>query len=148
MDIHQASITINTQGRGQSEITAAVNDALIASGLQVGICQIFCRHTSASLAITENADPTVLKDLEGYMTRTVPDGDPRYAHDMEGPDDMSAHIRGILTGSGLTVPFAQGRLMLGTWQGVFLWEHRARGHAREVVVTCLGRGSRTRTRAE
>lgn len=92
---------------------------------------------SAPLMITENADPSVRADLERYMARAVPDGDPMFEHDMEGPDDMPAHVRSLLTGSGVTVPVTDGRLALGTWQGVFLWEHRARGHSRRITVTVL-----------
>lgn len=138
MPIHQAPFTVTTRGRGPVEITHHVNEHLRQSGLETGLCHVFCCHTSASLTITENADPTVLRDLEGHLVRTIPDGDPRYAHDMEGPDDMSAHIRSVLTGTGLTVPFARGRLSLGTWQGIFLWEHRTHGHGRRVIVTCQG----------
>lgn len=138
MKIHQATITLSTPGRGPLEITGQVAGIVREAALQTGLCQLFCQHTSASLLITENADPTVLRDLEAYLTRQVPDGDARYAHDQEGPDDMSAHIRGVLTATGLTVPIRQGRLALGTWQGIFLWEHRARRHSRTLVVTCLG----------
>lgn len=139
MDIFQQLIRIEPGGRGPREITRQVAGIVSASGMGTGLCHCFCRHTSASLTITENADPTVLEDLEGHMGRSVPDGDPHYAHAMEGPDDMSAHIRSVLTGAGLTVPFSDGRLALGTWQGIFLWEHRTGRHERQVVVTCLGR---------
>ncbi|KAA6187903.1 YjbQ family protein [Thiohalocapsa marina] len=138
MQCHQTSFTLSTAGRGPLRLTARVAECVRDSGIHTGLCHVFCQHTSASLLITENADPAVLRDLEGHLTRAVPDGDPRYTHDQEGPDDMSAHIRSILTGSGLTVPIRQGRLALGTWQGLFLWEHRAQGHARTLVVTCFG----------
>ncbi|MFE8032841.1 secondary thiamine-phosphate synthase enzyme YjbQ [Thiohalocapsa marina] len=145
MQVHQTSFTLLTTGRGPVTLTARVAEILRDSGIHTGLCHVFCQHTSASLLITENADPSVLRDLEGHLTRTVPDGDPRYAHDQEGPDDMSAHIRSILTGSGLTVPIRQGRLALGTWQGLFLWEHRSRGHARTLVVTCFGAAASQRS---
>jgi secondary thiamine-phosphate synthase enzyme len=138
MQIHQTTFTVSTRGRGPLEITGRVVEILRASGMHTGLCHVFCQHTSASLLITENADPAVLRDLEGHLTRAAPDGDPRYAHDQEGPDDMSAHIRSVLTGSGLTLPIRQGQLALGTWQGLFLWEHRDHGHARTLVVTCFG----------
>lgn len=139
MDIHQDTFTIRNNGRGTTEVTRQVSEVIASSGYRTGLCHVFCHHTSASLAITENADPTVRADLERYMARAVPDGDPLYEHSMEGPDDMPAHIRSILTGSGLTVPISGGRPVLGTWQGIFLWEHRSRGHARKITVTCLGR---------
>ncbi|BAU58621.1 secondary thiamine-phosphate synthase enzyme YjbQ [Halorhodospira halochloris] len=138
MRIHQDQLVVATKGRGPVEISSRVSDLLRSWQLRNGLCHLFCKHTSASLTITENADPTVLQDLEGYFTRTVPDGDRRYAHSMEGPDDMSAHIRSVLTGPGLTVPFNQQGLCLGTWQGVFLWEHRTQRHSRTVVITFLG----------
>jgi secondary thiamine-phosphate synthase enzyme len=138
MRIIQEQIDITTRGRGPVDITGQLVELLRPAQMSAGLCHLFCRHTSASLAITENADPTVLKDLEGYLSRTVPDGDPQYRHTMEGPDDMSAHIRSVLTGSGLTVPFNKSGLCLGTWQGVFLWEHRAQRHARKVVATIIG----------
>ncbi|MBK1735158.1 secondary thiamine-phosphate synthase [Halorhodospira abdelmalekii] len=138
MRIHQEQFEIATRGRGPVEISGSIRGLLQPLQMSTGLCHLFCRHTSASLTITENADPTVLHDLEGYLERSIPDGDPRYAHSMEGPDDMSAHIRSVLTGSGLTIPFSRGELCLGTWQGVFLWEHRTRRHSRTVVVTFLG----------
>jgi secondary thiamine-phosphate synthase enzyme len=138
MKLHQANFAISTRGRGPLAITGQVGNILRDSGVQTGLCQVFCQHTSASLVITENADPLVLRDMEGHFTRHIPDGDPRYEHDQEGPDDMSAHIRSVLTDTGLMVPISHGRLALGTWQGIFLWEHRARGQVRNLVVTCLG----------
>ena len=138
MKLHQASFAISTRGRGPLAITGQVANIQRDSGVQTGLCQVFCQHTSASLVITENADPLVRRDMEGYFTRQIPDGDPRYEHDQEGPDDMSAHIRSVLTDTGLTVPIRHGQLALGTWQGIFLWEHRARGQVRNLVVTCFG----------
>ncbi len=138
MQIQQTILTLNTRGRGTQEISRQVAEAVREHGLGTGLVHAFCHHTSASLIITENADPTVRSDLEGYMARTVPDGDPSYDHDMEGPDDMPAHIRSVLTGSGVTVPITGGRPALGTWQGIYLWEHRSGGHVRKVTLTLLG----------
>lgn len=128
---------ISTPGRGFTDITRQVAVAAAAAGPVSGVVHVFVRHTSCSLLISENADPSVRQDLQQWMARLVPDGDPAYSHDMEGPDDMPAHIRSMLTGVSLTVPLLEGRLLLGTWQGIYLWEHRHRGHRRELVVTCL-----------
>lgn len=133
--MHRARLNIETPGRGLLEITARVAAATRAAGIETGLCHLFIRHTSASLAVTENADPDVLGDLETFMAGLAPDGDSRYAHTAEGPDDMPAHVRNLLTQTSLTVPVEEGRLALGTWQGIFLWEHRHRPHRREVVVT-------------
>ncbi len=138
MQVQQATVTVRTSGRGTQEITGQVADVIREHQMVTGLVHCFCHHTSASLMITENADPTVRSDLERYMSRTVPDGDPMYDHDMEGPDDMPAHIRSVLTGTGLTVPIANGRLALGTWQGIYLWEHRSGGHGRKVTITLMG----------
>lgn len=132
------SLEIATAGRGFHEISAQLSEAVRGSGVQTGLCHLFLRHTSASLLITENADPDVRRDLEQFMSRLVPDGDPAHLHTMEGPDDMPAHIRSVLTNSELTVPVREGRLALGTWQGVYLWEHRHRPHRRRLDVTILG----------
>lgn len=134
---YQKSLTINTLARAAEEITAEVAVAVYASGIDYGLCNVFVQHTSCSLMITENADPAVRRDLQTVFTRLAPDGDPAYTHDQEGPDDMSAHARSVLSGSSLTIPVGNGRLMLGTWQGIFLWEHRDHGSARQVVVTLL-----------
>lgn len=128
---------ISTPGRGFTDITRQVAAAAAAAGPVSGVVHVFVRHTSCSLLISENADPSVRQDLQQWMAQLVPDGDPAYSHDMEGPDDMPAHIRSMLTGVSLTVPLLEGRLLLGTWQGIYLWEHRHRGHRRELVVTCL-----------
>lgn len=142
----QHSLTISTRGRGSLEITGEIaaivgNAATIntTAGPRVdsGIAHIFVRHTSCGLAITENADATVRRDLETLMQRWAPDGDPAYRHDLEGDDDMAAHARSLLTGVSLTVPFADGKLLLGTWQGIYLFEHRTQGHRRELVVTLI-----------
>ena len=134
----QYRLTIVTRGRGSTEITAIVAALVRAAAVDTGIAHIFVRHTSCSLAITENADPTVRRDLEMLMQRWAPDGDPAYRHDLEGDDDMAAHARSLLTGTSLSVPFAGGRMLLGTWQGIYLFEHRTQGHQREIVVTLLG----------
>jgi len=134
----QDILSIETRGRGTQDITARINDAVRASGIDTGLCHVFVLHTSCSLTITENADPDVRRDLETVFARLAPDGDPAYAHDLEGPDDMAAHARSILSDTGLTVPVSRGRLLLGTWQGIFLWEHRTHGSTRRVVVTVTG----------
>ena len=131
-------ISIATRGRGFTELTDAVQQRVAASGVGEGLCSLWIRHTSASLLVCENADPEVLRDLERYMQRLVPDGDPLFRHVDEGADDMPAHVRAVLTHSDLNVPIRGGRLALGTWQGIFLWEHRLRGHARRVELTVLG----------
>ncbi len=132
------SIEIATPGRGFQEITAQLQSYVRASGVEDGLCHAFLRHTSASLLITENADSDVRRDLENFMCRLAPDGDPAWSHSMEGPDDMPAHIRSVLTCSELGLPVRKGRLALGTWQGVFLWEHRKRPHRRLIDITIIG----------
>lgn len=129
---------MRTRGRGLHDVTQAVAEIVRRSGRRTGSVVVFCQHTSCSLIIMENADPSATADLEAYFARLAPDGDPRYAHDAEGPDDMSAHLRMALTRTSETVPFADGRLQLGTWQGLFLWEHRTSPHARSLVVTVHG----------
>lgn len=131
-------LVVRTRGRGFSEISRQVADAVAASGVQTGVANIFVAHTSCSLLISENADPTVRDDLERWFARAVPDGDAIFAHDAEGPDDMPAHVRSILTGVSLGVPVGDGRLMLGTWQSIYLWEHRLDAHQRSIIVTVLG----------
>lgn len=131
-------LQVKTTGRGTYEITSAVQRIAGASRAQAGLCHLFIRHTSASLIACENADPTVLKDLERFMARLVPDGDPMFEHDAEGPDDMPAHLRSVLTQTSLQIPTESGRLMLGTWQGIYVWEHRTHPHVREVVVSVMG----------
>lgn len=135
---YQTTLEFQTAGRGTRDITDAIAKAVTASSVQCGLAHVFVQHTSCSLIITENADPDVRRDLETVMARLAPDGDPAYRHDLEGPDDMSAHARSVLTATGLTLPVGAGRLLLGTWQGVFLWEHRAAGQRRRVVLTVLG----------
>ena len=138
MKTFQVQFQINTKGRGTYNISHEVRDAVRQAGIRTGLCHIFTHHTSASLILCENADPSVRHDLENFMARLVPDGDPRYAHSLEGPDDMPAHIRSILTNMDLTIPVSHGDAALGTWQGVFLWEHRSHGHRRSVTVTVQG----------
>lgn len=134
----QFRLTFNTHGRGSVEITAEIAALLQNAEVDTGIAHIFVRHTSCGLAITENADASVRVDLETLLQRWAPDGDPAYRHDMEGSDDMAAHGRALLTGTSLTIPFGDKQLLLGTWQGIYLFEHRTHGHRREVVVTLLG----------
>jgi secondary thiamine-phosphate synthase enzyme len=137
--VAQDSFSVHTRGRGFSDITAQVDNLVTASGVQTGIVNIFTAHTSCSLLISENADPAVRRDMERWFARAVPDGDPLFEHDAEGPDDMPAHIRSTLTGVTLTVPVQAGQLRLGTWQGIYLWEHRSHPHQRKIIVTVLGR---------
>ena len=138
--LRQAHTTLvfETRGRGLLEITRAVADWVAGSGLRDGLLTLFVRHTSASLVIQENADPDVRGDLDRFFARLVPDGDALFRHRDEGPDDMPAHVRAALTAVQLSVPLVQGRLALGTWQGVYLWEHRLRPHRREVVLHLMG----------
>lgn len=131
----QTTLTIETPGRRLIDVTRQVAEFVNASGLQSGLCHVFIQHTSASLMINENADPDVLRDLETFFSDLVPDGDPRYIHTAEGPDDMSAHVRGALTQTSLSIPIVEGRLGLGKWQGILLWEHRHRPHRRQLVLT-------------
>jgi secondary thiamine-phosphate synthase enzyme len=125
---------VDTTGQGLHEITATVGDAVKGAGIDEGLCTVFVRHTSASLVIQENADPTAKSDLERWLARLVPEGDPFYEHDTEGPDDMPAHIKAALTATSLAIPIERSKLALGTWQGIYLWEHRRRGSRRELVV--------------
>lgn len=127
-------LTINTERQGLHEFTADVEAAVRAADVRAGLCTLFIRHTSASLIIQENADPTAKRDLERWLTRLVPEDERLYTHNSEGPDDMPAHIKAALTATSLSIPISDGCLMLGTWQGIYLWEHRRRGGAREVIV--------------
>ena len=128
------TITIDTRGQGLHEFTSEVEAAVRKSGLQEGLCTLFIRHTSASLVIQENADPDVQRDLQAWISRAVKEGDSLYTHTVEGPDDMSAHIKAALTATSLSIPIQDGRLALGTWQGIYLWEHRHHRNRRQVVV--------------
>lgn len=136
--IAQREIVVATKGRGTYDISRDVEGTVRESGVTSGLCHVFIRHTSASLMLCENADPSVMRDLETFMSRQVPDGDPMFTHTAEGPDDMPAHIRSILTQSDLNVPIRDGRCALGTWQGIYLWEHRQSPHTRRVIVTAQG----------
>ena len=136
--MHKQTLTIETRGRGTVEITRQVQQIVERSGVTRGLCHVFVHHTSASLIVCENADPTVRRDLETFAARLVPDGDPSFIHDAEGPDDMAAHIRSILTLTSLTIPVESRRCDLGTWQGIFLWEHRTDPHRRRITVTVVG----------
>ncbi len=133
----QKTLHFDTPGRSTLDITRDIAAVVSGAGVETGLCHVFIRHTSASLMICENADPDVRADVERWMAQAVPDGDPMFVHDMEGPDDMPGHIRSILTGMDLTVPVTGGALNLGTWQGIYLYEHRSAPHAREVVVTLV-----------
>jgi secondary thiamine-phosphate synthase enzyme len=127
-------LSVETSGQGLHDITKEVAAAVRAAGLGEGLCTLFVRHTSASLVIQENADPSAKRDLERWLNRLVPDGDPFYSHNAEGPDDMPGHIKAALTACSVSIPIAGGRLSLGTWQGIYLWEHRKRGSRRELVL--------------
>jgi secondary thiamine-phosphate synthase enzyme len=131
----QEIISIRTQGRSTIDVTNEVEQLVTRSGINNGLCNLFIQHTSASLILCENADPDVRVDLEKFMQQLVKDGDSLFRHTAEGPDDMPAHIRNVLTSSSLTIPIADGRCLLGTWQGVYLWEHRLSAHVRKIIVT-------------
>ena len=136
--IYQQHFDYDTQGRGTYELSLKIDNYIRNSGIKTGTCSLFIHHTSASLLITENADPTVRSDLEMVMQRLAPDGDPEYRHDYEGPDDMSSHIRCALTNDSLTIPVTKGRSALGTWQGVYLYEHRTGNFRRRLTITIMG----------
>jgi secondary thiamine-phosphate synthase enzyme len=139
MKIYQQAIRLNERKRGFHIITGEIINALPQiSEIQTGICQVFIQHTSASLTINENADPTVRKDFEMYFNKAVPENDPDYIHDDEGPDDMPAHLKSAMLGSAVTIPIRNGRLALGTWQGIYLCEHRNYGEARKLIITAWG----------
>ncbi|MEQ9398667.1 MAG: secondary thiamine-phosphate synthase enzyme YjbQ [Longimicrobiales bacterium] len=127
-------VEVRTRGKGLHEITRRVQEVVATSGVADGLCTVMIQHTSASLTIQENADPSARRDLEAWMERHVPEGDPHFTHTAEGPDDMPSHIRAALTSTTLSIPLEGGRLALGTWQGIYLWEHRTRGSARRCVV--------------
>ena len=138
MSAHRSSFEVSTRGRGTYDVTAQVARAVAAlAGDRDGLAHVWCHHTSASLIVCENADPSVRDDLEAFFARLVPDGDPMFTHDAEGDDDMPAHVRSVLTHTGLTVPVARGALDLGTWQGLYVWEHRTAPHRRRLTVTVL-----------
>ena len=134
---HSDSFHVATRGRGTTEVTREVDRIVAASGVALGLANVFVHHTSASLIVCENADPTVRRDLDRFFARLAPDGDPMYSHQDEGPDDMPAHVRSILTCASIGVPVRAGRLDLGTWQGIFLYEHRTAPHNRRITVTVV-----------
>jgi secondary thiamine-phosphate synthase enzyme len=138
MPVHQATLTLRPRGPGLHEITAEVAREVQRSGVACGLVSVFCRHTICSLVIMENADPSARRDLEAWLDRLVPENDPQFEHTLEGPDDMPSHIKMALTRTSETVPITEGRMRLGTWQGIYLWEHRRAPHPREVIVTVLG----------
>jgi secondary thiamine-phosphate synthase enzyme len=138
MSVELANLEVSSKGRGFVEITGEVNRIVARGQIENGLCHLFLKHTSASLLITENADSDVRADLETFMQKYAPDGDPAYRHDMEGADDMPAHIRSVLTATELTVPIRSHRLALGAWQGIYLWEHRYRPHTRRLELTLCG----------
>jgi secondary thiamine-phosphate synthase enzyme len=136
--VYQDTINIATSGRGTIELTCDVEKIITQSGINVGVCNIFIQHTSASLVLCENADPTVRIDMETFMSHLVPDGNSMFKHTTEGPDDMPAHMRSVLTDCSLSLPVSNGRCALGTWQGIYLWEHRTAAHQRKISVTVFG----------
>jgi secondary thiamine-phosphate synthase enzyme len=138
MKIHQEEIRLPARGHGMHEITTLIEREVTRSGVRRGIATVFCRHTSASLVIMENADPSARRDLEDWLDRLVPESDRHFTHTLEGADDMPGHIKMALTRSSETVPVGDGSPRLGTWQGIFLWEHRRAPHERTVVVTVIG----------
>ena len=138
MKAHASSFQVRTRGKGTYEVSSQVGAIVAASGITTGQCTVFVRHTSASLIIMENADPSARTDLHGFLNRLVPENEPWFIHTCEGPDDMPSHIRMVLTGCSLTIPVLTGDLALGTWQGIFLFEHRDAPHTREIAVSVVG----------
>lgn len=136
--VRRTTFEVPTRGRGTYDLTSEVQRAVAAAKVEDGLCHVFVHHTSASLLLTENADPDVRRDLEAFFARLVPDGDPLYEHTAEGDDDMPAHVRTVLTRTSEHIPVVDGRLALGTWQAIYVWEHRAVAHARRLVVSVMG----------
>jgi len=138
--MHQQQVAIDTasRGRGLYDVTDTIRPIVAQSGIQTGMCSVFIRHTSCSFVIQENADPTARADLEAWLERLAPENDPHYTHTLEGPDDMPAHLRSAVTKTSEQIPVCSGRLGLGTWQGLYLWEHRRRGSKRQIIVTIWG----------
>ena len=136
--VYQKGLEVTTRGRGTALITQEIQGYIVEPGIRTGVAHVFLHHTSASLMLCENADPTVRADLERFMDRLVPDGDPLFQHVDEGPDDMPAHVRTLLSGSSLNLPVTAGRCALGTWQGIYLWEHRQAGYRRRLTLTVYG----------
>jgi secondary thiamine-phosphate synthase enzyme len=139
MQVVTETVTVLTEGQGLTEVTAQVVDIVRGSSISEGLCTVFIQHTSASLVIQENADPSARRDLEYFLNKLVPENDPGFTHTAEGPDDMPSHMKAALTQTALSIPITKGRLVLGTWQGIYLWEHRTAPHHRRVVVSCVGR---------
>jgi len=133
----QYQFEISTRGRGLISISTEVAKCVAAASVQTGLCNLFLHHTSASLSLCENHDPLVLTDLEAFMLRLIPDADPLYEHTEEGEDDMPSHVRSVMTQNSISIPITAGKLALGTWQGIYLWEHRLRGHLRKITVTIM-----------
>ena len=138
MPVHQKSLSIRTSGQGTIEITDQIAREVANAGVDCGVVTVFCQHTSCSLVIMENADPSARRDLEAWLNRLVPENDPDFEHTLEGPDDMPSHIKMTLTRTSESVPIGAGRMLLGTWQGIYLWEHRRAAHTRHVIVTIVG----------
>lgn len=138
MNHHQQTFSVKTSGKALHKITAKIASIVAEAGIETGLCTVFIRHTSASLVIQENADPDVLTDLANFFAKLVPEDPSRYVHTTEGADDMPAHIRSALTHTSEQIPISRGKLVLGTWQGIYLWEHRQRSHQREIVVHVSG----------
>jgi secondary thiamine-phosphate synthase enzyme len=136
--VHRGDLTVSTRGRGTHDITRDLARIVAESGVRDGLATAWIHHTSASLIVCENADPSVRRDLEAFVARLVPDGDRLFTHDAEGDDDMPAHVRTVLTQTSIGIPIADGKLVLGTWQGLYLWEHRTSPHQRRVTVTVIG----------
>ncbi|MCI0574544.1 MAG: secondary thiamine-phosphate synthase enzyme YjbQ [Myxococcaceae bacterium] len=136
--VRTKELNVSTRGRGLYPITSEVQRAVAESGVTAGLCNVFVHHTSASVILCENADPVVQRDLDAFLSRLVKDGDPLFRHDAEGPDDMAAHVRTVLTQNSLNVPVRDGRCDLGTWQGIFVYEHRTSSHRRRVTVSIVG----------
>ena len=134
----QVELAIATKGRGTIDVTERVQNVVTRSGVEIGLCVVFVQHTSASLVIQENADPSVRRDMETWMGELAPDSSSKYEHDAEGPDDMPSHLRSIVTKTSETIPLTSGRLALGTWQALYVWEHRRAPHTRSIVVHVSG----------
>jgi len=135
--VHRGELTVSTTGRGTYDITRDIAKIVAASGASDGLATVFVHHTSASLIVSENADPDVRRDLDAFLARLVPDGDPLFVHTAEGDDDMPAHVRSVLTQTSIGLPIHAGKLELGTWQAVYLWEHRTSPHRRKITVTIV-----------
>jgi secondary thiamine-phosphate synthase enzyme len=135
---HQQTVHVDTRGKGLVDVTQKVAGAVAASAVRTGLCTVFVRHTSCSLVIQENADPAVQRDLQRWADRIAPEDGNAYEHDTEGPDDMPAHLKSVMTRTSETIPISSGSLVLGTWQAIYLWEHRSAGHRREIVVHVMG----------